>query len=302
MSLLQHPLRTLDQIEWYLSSRDKELFPGAFLLSAGNLARQLLEQILFILAFYSGMPRTRFLKSSNRLRTADSILKALKEVDPATGHTYIERARKRGPCIQKLARFPRSLNRYRRIFNETSHFSNPGAGRKFKEDHIRQFVSRFRHILEEVDAHLITAAVNDIRSNGFIRAVLSKDSSNIPGIEYKVVVTPNLITYKDGKFSMRTPRIPIQVVPNSKEVPYRWRKRVVVVQHSIGMALYCQMLTESGEPINISNFQSVVDAFVNNLRDRKRLIRRMKRFGIAVELAEHPLKRKLSHSETSKGD
>ena len=60
MSLLQHPLRALDQVEWYLDSPDKEQFPGAFLLAAGNLARQVLEQVLFILAFYSGMPRNKF--------------------------------------------------------------------------------------------------------------------------------------------------------------------------------------------------------------------------------------------------
>ena len=284
MSLLQHPLRTLDQIEWYLNSRDKELFPGAFLLSAGNLARQLLEQVLFILAFYSGMPRGKFLRTSNRLRTADTILRELQEKDPNTGCTYFELARRRGSRIRKFARFPKSLNRWRQLLNEPSHFSNPAAGRKIKEGHIRRFVSTFRGILEEVDGYLITAAVNELRSGGFIRAVLGNDSANTPGVEYRAVVTPNLITYKDGQFSMRAPGMPIQVVSNSQEVPYRWRKRVVVVQHSHGMALQCQMVTESGEPLNISNFQSVIDTFVNNPRDRQRLIRRMKKFGVTVEL------------------
>ena len=57
MSLLQDPLKVLSQIEWYLTNQDKEIFPGAYVLSAGNLSRQLLEQILFILCFYSGLPK-----------------------------------------------------------------------------------------------------------------------------------------------------------------------------------------------------------------------------------------------------
>jgi len=46
------------------------------------------------------------------------------------------------------------------------------------------------------------------------------------------------------------------------------------------------MVTESGEPLNISNFQSVIDTFVNNPRDRQRLIRRMKKFGLTVKLVQ----------------
>lgn len=80
MSLLQHPLKALDQVDWYLDNQDKELFPGAFLLSAGNLGRQVLEQVLFILAFYSGMPRKHFLKSSGEQLTAFTILKNLEKL------------------------------------------------------------------------------------------------------------------------------------------------------------------------------------------------------------------------------
>ena len=70
MSLLQSPQSALDQIEWYLDNRIQELFPGAYLLAAGNLSRQTLEQILFILAFYSGLPKTKYLKGGSQLRTA----------------------------------------------------------------------------------------------------------------------------------------------------------------------------------------------------------------------------------------
>jgi len=172
MSLLQHPLRALDQVEWYLDTRDEEQFPGAFLLSAGNLARQVLEQVLFILAFYSGMPQNKFLKSSNELRTAGTILRALQETDTDTGRRFMELARRRGSRIRKFARFPRSLDRWRRLLNEPSHFSNPAAGRRTRDRDVRDFVRTFRDIFEEIDAYLITAAVNEIRTKGFIKAVL----------------------------------------------------------------------------------------------------------------------------------
>lgn len=286
MSLLQHPLRTLEQIDWYLDSRDKELFPGAFLLSAGNLARQVLEQVLFILAFYSGMPRDKFLRSSNQLRTADAILKGLQDKDPKTGRSYMTLARRRGSRIRKFARFSRSLDRWRRLFNEPSHFSNPAAGRRTKEHHMREFVRALRNVFEEVDGFLITAAVNDIRTNGFIKAVLGNDPANTPGVECTAVITPNMIHFKDGQLSIQGPKVPMIVVSDSKEVPYRWRKRIVMVQRSHGMELIVRMVTESGQPLNLHNFQTVIDTWANDPRDRQRLIRRMKKFGLQVELAE----------------
>jgi hypothetical protein len=232
------------------------------------------------------MPRSKYLKTSNHLRTADTILKNLHEKDPHTRRTYMELARRRGTRIAKFVRFPRSLDRWRRLLNEPSHFSNPAARRRTKEHHIRSFVKAFRKIFEEVDGYLITAAVNEIRTNGFIQAVLGDDALNTPGVEYTAVITPRLIHFKDGQFSIRSPTIPITVVADSKEVPYRWRKGVVLVQHSHGMTLRCQMVTESGQPLNITNFQTIIDTFVNDPRDRQRLIRRMKKFGFQVHLVE----------------
>lgn len=286
MSLLQHPLRSLNQIEWYMDSRDKELFPGAFLLAAGNLGRQLLEQIVFILAFYSGMLRGKYLKTSNHLRSLDSVVKALGETDPRTGCSYLELAAGRGSRIRKFTRLADSFDRWRRLFNEPSHFANPAASRRTKELSMRRFARRLQGVVEEVDGFLITAAVNEIRSGGFIKAVLGSEPGNIPGVEYTVVVTPNMIDYKEGQFSMLWPEVPIQVVSKSQEVPYRWRKRIVVVEHSHGMALQFRAVTRTGKPLNMSNFQSVIDTFANDSQDRKQLIRRMKSFGLRLELRE----------------
>jgi hypothetical protein len=264
MSLLQHPLKALDQMEWYLDSRNKELFPGAFLLAAGNLARQILEQVVFIVAFYSGMPRRKYLKTSNQLRPLDSVIKVLSESDPASGRSYLQLAASKGSRIRRLTRLSRSFDRWRRLFNEPSHFANPAAGRRTRELHMRGFAKRLRRVLHDTDGHLITAAVNEIRSNGFIKAVLGKEPDNVPGVEYTVVVTPDMIHYKDGKFSMLWPEVSMQVVPNTKEVPYRWRKRIMVVENSVGIALLLRGVTRTGQPINISTFQSIIDSFVND--------------------------------------
>lgn len=277
MSLLQHPLRALDQVEWYLDTRDEEQFPGAFLLSAGNLARQVLEQVLFILAFYSGMPRNKFLKSSNELRTAGTVLKALQKTDPHTDRRYMELARRRGSRIRKFARFPRSLDRWRGLLNEPSHFSNPAVGRKTREKDIRDFVTTFRDIFEEIDAYLITAAVNEIRTNGFIKAVLSGEPRNTPGVEYTAVITPDLLELENGKFSLKTPAIPIVVVPDSQDVPYRWKRSVVLVQHSSGMSLRCRMVTATGKPLVLSTVDSMLSTFAADPKDRRRLVRRLRK-------------------------
>ena len=284
MSLLQHPLRALDQIEWYLNNKDQEQFPGAFLLAAGNLARQVLEQVLFILAFFSRMPRTKYLKSSNEIKTAGYILKVLKETEPTSGHPYIELARRRGKRIRKFARFPRSLDKWRRLFNEASHFSNPASGRKTKESHIREFVTKFRETFEEVDGYLITAAVNEIRSGGFVRAVISEDDNNIPGVKCDIVVTPNNLEFENGKLSFITPEIPFRVVPDDEEVPCRWGRCVFVVQHSRGIQLVIRLITRSGIPINLTTAGTILETFMNDTRDRRLLLRRLKQLGINVEI------------------
>src|SRR6266540_575072 len=144
MSLLQSPLKAVAQIDWYLDNQHMESFPGAFVSAAGNLSRQLLEQILFILAFYSGMPSNKYMKTNRQLRTAGSVINALRQVNPATGRTYFAEARRRGPRIRKFARYPRSLDKWRDELNEPSHFRNPAVQRRTHEKHIRAFSKRMQ--------------------------------------------------------------------------------------------------------------------------------------------------------------
>jgi hypothetical protein len=285
MSLLQHPLRCLEQIEWYLNSRDKELFPGAFLLSAGNLARQVLEQVAFILAFYSRMPRHKYLRDSHHLRSLDAIFRALKETDPSSNSPYLKVAARQGSRIRKFAHLSRSFDRWRRLLNEPSHFVSAAAGRKIREKHLREFVRRLRCVVNEVDGYLLVAAVNEIRSNGFIKAVLGQEPENIPGAQHTVVVTPRMFTYENGTFKMSHEMRQV-IVSKSEELPYRWRRAMVLVQDSGGMAMVVQYVTRQGKPVNLTNLQTVFDEFINDPHERGPFLKRMKRFGLKVQLVE----------------
>src|SRR5262245_56619503 len=164
MSLLQSPLKALAQIDGYLDNQNMESFPGAFVSAAGNLSRQVLEQILFILAFYSGMPYNKYMKTNRQLRTAGSVINSLRQINPASGRIYFEEARRRGPRIRKFARYPRSLDKWRDKLYEPSHFRNPATQRRIHEEHIRAFSKRMQALFEELDSYLITAAVNEILS------------------------------------------------------------------------------------------------------------------------------------------
>ena len=286
MSILQHPRLALSQIEWYLEHRQEESFPGAFLLSAGNLARQVLEQVLFILAFYSKMPRRKYLKSSKELRTAATILKALQEIEPSSGQSYLELARRRGPRIAKFARYPRSLDHWRRVLNEPSHFSNPASRRSTRESDIWRFVSQFDRVFVDTDGFLVTAAVNELRSGGFIRAVLANNSENTPGIEYITSVTPSNLELEHGKLVLHAPSPPIQVIPDTQEVPLRSKKRILLVQHSCGMFIQCKMVTQSGFPVNLTNMETMLNSFTREPGGAKQVVRRLRKLGIEVEGAE----------------
>lgn len=286
MSLLQSPAQGLDQIDWYLANKSLEIFPGAFYLAAGNLCRQVLEQLLFVLAFYSGMPPTQFMKTNGELRTAGSVLKMLLEPAPLSSRTYLELARRRGARIRKFARYPRSLNRWRRLFNEPSHFRNPAANPRVKEREIASFSKRIRSILDDQDHYLITAAVNELKSRGRVKAVLGPDPENTPGVEIESVVTVSDIAFKGGRFSLKTPKIPIRVVPDSQEVPLRWSRTVILVQHSSGMSLRCRLVTRDGSPVDCSSLASMIRSLVTTTDDLEGLRRRLRRFGVTMALPE----------------
>ena len=83
------------------------------------------------------------------------------------------------------------------------------------ERDLRAFVEHFVTILEPLDAYLITAAVNEIKSGGFIKAILTADRSNKPGVLYTIRASPQMIHFKGGQFSLRTP-VPVVVSTRTK--------------------------------------------------------------------------------------
>lgn len=224
MSLLQNPIHVVDQIEWYLDNGEQEKFPGSFLLAAGNLSRQLLEQVLFILAFYGGVPRNRYMKPGHRLKMAKDVQDALGATDSASGLTYLENARLRGPRIAKFAKLHRSFNRWRDLFNEPSHFRNPAAKRRTREHHISGFATRMKTVLDARDCHLIVAAINEIRSKGRFTAILGNDEACSPGIHCDSIVTPSNIVLQNGQLTLAAPVSTFRVVPDDHEIPHRWPK------------------------------------------------------------------------------
>lgn len=290
MPLLQDPIKAIEQIEWYIDSQAQEHFPGAYLLAAGNLCRQVLEQILFILAFYSGMPQPYYIKTNHDLRTADKVFLALQRIDPDSGKKYLEIARSKGRRIRKFARWPLMLNKWRKQFNEPSHFRNPATSRNIEEAEIRDFIGKMKKTFESKDSFLITAAVNEILSRGKIKAELSNDPENTPGILVTHIITPNSLTVSDGNLVLKSPTGEIQVVPDDKEVPLRWSSRIIVVQHSFGMRMNFRFVGEDEKPIDISNIRMILLSLARTPEGRNRLVKRLKKLGINVKFEEQSRK------------
>jgi hypothetical protein len=155
--------------------------------------------------------------------------------------------------------------------------------RRLDVDRIRQFTEAIRPLFDEKDKHLIVAAANELFSDGRILAVLSKDAENTPGVFQKVTVgVRNIAQMPDGGIGIRSPSKPFYVIP-SDEVPRGpWPKQLVLVQHSVGIALGMQFVTRRGTPVDIRSFETVVAAFGKTKSGRRRLAKRLKELGMKV--------------------
>lgn len=281
MSLLQDPLKVVDQIEWYLDNQKLEQFPGAFLISAGSLCRHLLEQVLFILAFYSKMPRSKFLKKDLSLRTANEILLALKSENPETNKSYLDEARRCGPRIQKLARNSISLNKWRKEFNEPSHFRNPVIKKKITERTIQNYIARMRNILDPLDYHLIISITNELNTSGKLKAVLLNDEKNSPGIEIVNEVSPENFSVENSKLIFKSGGKPLRILPKDREESIM-KYDMLLLQQGVGMTLLYRFVDEEGFPINIKNMQTIMQGFARTSSGRKRLKKRLNELGYEI--------------------
>lgn len=281
MGLLQDPVASLDQARWYLNNKDLEKFPGAFELAAGNLCRQTLEQMLFILCFFSTMPKNKFIKQDRTLKTAWNLYDQLKKTKPNTNKTYFQIARTRGDRIRKFATKPRTLDKWRKLLNESSHFST--KHRKLDESVLGEFIDYANTIFDEKDKYLIVAALNEIFSKGRVRAILGNDEENTPGILIQSVVgIKDINRTSEGGITLTGPSHNLHVL-SSTEVPRgRWPNAPVLVQHSVGISLNFQLVKKDRNPVNISSTEALLNSFSSTPVETRRLIRRLKKIGFNV--------------------
>lgn len=285
MGILQDPLIALDQIEWYLNHQDLEKFPGALEMAAGNLCRQTLEQILFILCFFSTMPEKYYVRKDKTLKTAGQLLKAMDKIDQVKGKCFWELARLGGPRIRKFARYPRTLKKWQSELNEPSHYST--RFRKCGEVGIRDFVSRTRNLFDDKDKYLLVAMVNQLNSGGRIFATLSSDEQNMPGICEKVTVTvADLRRTPDGQWSLEGPKTKFRVIPGDEVPRGQWPPMPVLVKGTESMRMGFQFLTKRGTPVDISNLEGIIRSLGQTTDERALLVRHMKKLGFEIRFKE----------------
>jgi hypothetical protein len=281
MGLLQDPSAALEQAQWYLDNGDKEKFPGAFELAAANLCRQTVEQIFFILCFYSGMPKKKYINSKMELKTPWALYLELKKASPNSNKKYIEIARIRGSRIRKFATKPRTLNKWRKTLNESAHFSI--KNRKLDSSLLYEYIEFGKNLFDCKDRYLVIAALNDIFSSGRFRAVLSGDEDNTPGILIR-----NLVSIKDiqrtdrGGLTLSGPDQNFHVI-SSTEIPRgSWPKVPVMIQNAAGMAIMMQFEKKDGTAINIGSTEALLNCFATNDKETERLKRHLNKLGFVV--------------------
>ncbi len=282
MGLLQDPVASLEQAGWYLENKHLEKFPGAFELAAGNLCRQTLEQVLFILCFYSTMPTDNYLRKRDRtLHVAGHLLIQLKKTETDSNKTYLEIARNRGDRIRKFARKPRTLDKWLRVLNEPSHFSI--KFRKTDEHLLMKFINLAKTWFDNKDKHLIVCALNEIFSRGRVWATLRNDPDNTPEICQQVVVSANnLERTQDGGLALRGPKKPCLVI-SSTEIPRgRWPRVPVVVQHSVGISFVMEFVNKHKKPINISSMTGLIESFSSTVGEKRYLSQCLRKLGIKI--------------------
>jgi hypothetical protein len=280
MSLLQDPLAEIDQAIWYLDNKKREQFPGAFELAAGNLCRQILEQVLFLLCVFSGMDRKRFLRRDRNLKVAGQLISELNQKEPNSKRSYWELARRRGPRIRKFARFPQTLRKWQHILNEPSHYST-----KFRivdEVSLRSFLQIAHNWFDDKDGTLLVAALNEILSDGRITATLNNDTGNTPGICEKVIMTAHNLTGSPSEgLKFTGPQRAILVLSGTEIPRGRWPRVPVLVQHT-RMSIGAEFVTKRGIPINLGNFEEIMQALSTTAGERSYLSRRLRTLGFEI--------------------
>jgi hypothetical protein len=281
MALLQDPIKSLDQARWYLENIELERFPGAFDLAAGNLCRQTLEQALFILCFYSGVPRQKYVRSDRTLKTAGTLVKQLDTVEPSTGKSYWDVARGRCAHVAALAKRERNWKRWARVLNEPSHFSL--QFRKVRGDSHTLFVKFAGNVFDARHQSLIIAAVNVLFSRGKMWVVLDGKDAR-PFVYRRQVVRMKHFTHDDsGRLSLSTPEMPIKIISNDEVPAGPWPHALVFPRTCVDVGLGARLVTPKGDPIDLSSFKATIESFATTSAQRAALQRRFKQLGYELQ-------------------
>lgn len=285
MSLLQHPLKALDQVDRYLTNSTDDEFPGASIKSAGNLARQVLEQILLICAFFSNLPSKKYLRSDGRLQNAGSIIRGLRSTDPNTGRTYHAALRRQPPRIRKFAFGLQRLSKWLSQLNEPSHFRTPHARKRTRAEHIAAFSQAVRARCDPYDGDLLVAVANVLRSPRQLRVVFSTDSECRPGVARNVVIAPRHLVVEDGCVKLRVPDRRLEVLPANDDKLWR-RDSMALVQHSPGPFIQATFVTRDGHAVDLRNLQTMLLSLARTPSSRRYLQRRLRKLGIDLKFAK----------------
>jgi hypothetical protein len=282
MSILQDPIRSIRQAEEYIRNADSGQFPEANEMAAGNLCRQLLEQVLFILCFYSRMPPQAFIRPDRSLKTAGKLLEELDKIDKITTKSYWQLARERSPRVAKFACRPKTLRKWSRLLNEPSHFSL--KYRKVSADKLLLFVTFIKSLFDESDWHLITVAINELFSNGRYTAQIGEFPQCTPGLMSRLVVSAyHLKKEANGSLSIIVPGRSVKIIPADRIPRGPWPKLPVLIQGSSGIGIMFQLINKNGNPINLTNGQTILDTIAETIPQKRYLIGRLRKLGLSVK-------------------
>lgn len=283
MSILQDPAKALSQISWYLDHQELEAFPGAFETAAGNLARQLLEQILFILAYFSGLPSDKYLRRNGRLHTAGRVLNALRALEPASHKPWLDRCRRQPGPVRRLVLPARELDRWVRALNEPSHYRPPSAHPKKRAATIRRFHQRLAPLITENDGPLLLAIANAIRSKGRFRVVFGSDPPYPPGVELTVTVAPRHLEKVNNGVGFSVPGLKVHVLPDDAEAPLWGQSQLAMLQRNTRPFLQVQFVTTRGRPIDLTSMATILSSLAGSPASRRSVTRRLRELGFTVQ-------------------
>jgi hypothetical protein len=133
---------------------------------------------------------------------------------------------------------------------------------------------------DDKDKYLIIAAINELYSDGKIRATLGSDDENTPGVSQQVRVTAaNLRRTADDGLALDGPRKRFVVIPDDEVPRGPWPRKLVLVQHSVGISMEFQFLTKRGDPVDLSSAEGILRSFSKTRGQRAYLVRRLRELG-----------------------